>query len=86
MTLLIYAKRKGIALEKVKVTLGHSRVHAADCVDCETKDGFVTELQRDIELTGALSDAQRQRLMEIAAMCPVHRTLTAEIKIRDRMV
>jgi putative redox protein len=68
------------------VTLGHARAHAADCADCETRNGYVTEIQREIELSGELTDQQRARLLEIAAKCPVHKTLTAEIKVRDRMV
>ena len=83
MTLLLYARRKGMPLEKVIVELEDSRIHAQDCADCETKEGFVTEISRRIRLEGPLADEQRARLMEIAARCPVHRTLTAEIKIRD---
>ena len=86
MTLLLYARRKGMPLEKVKVELDDSRIHAQDCADCESKEGFVTEIRREIRLEGPLSDEQRARLMEIATRCPVHRTLSGEIKIRDRMV
>ena len=86
MTLLLYARRKGMPLEKVKVELEDSRIHAQDCADCESKEGFVTEIRREIRLEGPLSDEQRARLMEIATRCPVHRTLSGEIKIRGRMV
>lgn len=85
ITLLLYAQRKGMPLERVRVDLDHSRIHAADCADCESKEGFVTEIRRAIRLTGPLTEEQRSRLLEIAARCPVHRTLTGEIKIRDRL-
>jgi putative redox protein len=83
MTLLLYARRKNIPLEKVVVELDEARVHAQDCADCESKDGHITEIRRRIRLEGPLTDEQRARLMEIAAKCPVHRTLVSEIKIRD---
>jgi putative redox protein len=68
----------------VVVRLRHSRVHADDCADCETKTGKVDVIERRIELQGALDEEQRRRLMEIADRCPVHRTLTSEIKIRTQ--
>lgn len=86
MTLQLYARRKNMPLEKVAVELEESRVHAQDCRDCETTDGHITEIRRRIRLEGPLSPEQRQRLMEIAAKCPVHRTLTAEIKVRDELI
>jgi uncharacterized OsmC-like protein len=84
MTLLLYARRKNIPLEKVVIELEDSRVHAQDCADCESKQGQITEIRRHIRLEGPLTDEQRARLMEIAAKCPVHRTLSSEIKIRDK--
>ncbi len=86
MTLELYARRKGIPLEKVAVELEDTRIHAQDCADCETKEGHITEISRRIRLEGPLSPEQRRRLLEIAAKCPVHRTLTAEIKVRDDLV
>ena len=84
MTLRLYAERKGWPLERVRVGLDHRRIHAEDCADCETKVGLVDEISREIEITGPLDDGQRERLMEIADRCPVHRTLTSEIVIRTR--
>ncbi|GAA2843727.1 bifunctional alpha/beta hydrolase/OsmC family protein [Crossiella cryophila] len=81
MTLRMYAERKGWPLERVSVALRHSRVHARDCADCETKDGRLDRIERSIRITGQLDAAQRQRLMEIADRCPVHRTLHSEIII-----
>lgn len=84
MTLRLYAERKGWLLERATVRLSHGRVHAEDCADCETKEGRVDVIERRITLEGALEDAQRARLMEIADKCPVHRTLSGEVKIRTR--
>jgi putative redox protein len=85
MTLQIYAKRKGWPLFGVVVTLSHDRVHAEDCADCTTGEGYISEIKREIFLQGPLTDEQRQRLLEIASRCPVHRTLTSEIKVRDTL-
>lgn len=85
MTLRMYAERKQWPLQRVRVRLSHSRVHAQDCRDCETRDGHVDEIRREIVLEGALDAAQRQRLLEIADRCPVHRTLTSEMKIRSEL-
>ena len=82
MTLRLYAERKALPLERVTVRLNHSRIHAADCADCETKDGMLDRIDRAISLRGALDAEQRRRLLEIADKCPVHRTLTSEIDIR----
>jgi putative redox protein len=81
MTIRLYAERKKLPLQRVRVHLHHSKIHAADCEDCETKSGMLDRIDREIELHGALDAAQRQRLLQIADMCPVHRTLTSEIRI-----
>lgn len=81
MTLRMYADRKQWPLEGVSVDLRQERIHARDCEDCESKDGMVTRITREITLKGDLDSAQRERLMEIADKCPVHRTLSAEIHI-----
>jgi putative redox protein len=85
MTVGLYARRKGWPLESVTVRLRHSRIHATDCADCETKEGSIDRIDRDIELTGDLSAEQRARLLEIASRCPVHRTLESEIDIETRL-
>jgi len=85
MTLALYARRKGWPLTDVTVRLEHSRIHATDCAECETKEGKIDRIEREITLEGALSDEQRVRLMEIADRCPVHRTLVSEINIRTRL-
>jgi uncharacterized OsmC-like protein len=81
MTVALYARRKGWPLGGVTVGLRHSRIHAADCADCETKEGFLDRIDREIEFAGPLSAEQKARLLEIADKCPVHRTLTSEIVI-----
>ena len=86
MTIGLYARSKGWPLEGVTVRLRHSKGHAADCEHCETREGKIDRIERDIELAGALSDEQRTRLMDIASKCPVHRTLTSEIDIRTRLL
>jgi uncharacterized OsmC-like protein/alpha-beta hydrolase superfamily lysophospholipase len=81
MTLQLYARRKGLALESAEVCVSHRRVHAEDCVDCETKPARIERFERRVVLLGALDDASRRRLLEIAERCPVHRTLTGTIEI-----
>jgi len=85
MTLRMYAGRKGLPLERVRVALRHAKIHAADCQTCETTQGQIDRIERVITLTGDLDDGQRARLLEIADKCPVHRTLTSEISITSRL-
>jgi putative redox protein len=86
MTLALYARRKGWPLDGVTVRLSHSRIYAQDCADCETKEGKLDQIERELVLSGRLEDTQRAKLVEIADKCPVHRTLASEIKIRTRLV
>lgn len=81
MTLQLYARRKGLKLERVQVYLRHAKVHAQDCAECEHKPGLLDWIERRIELSGELNVEQRQSLLDIANKCPVHRTLTSQIKI-----
>lgn len=82
MTIKMYADRKNIALESVKVVLEHGREHAADCAESENDNCRIDVIDRTIELRGGLSLEQRQKLLEIANKCPVHRTLENRIEIR----
>jgi putative redox protein len=86
MTVAMYARRKQWPLERVSVRLQHARIHAEDCADCETKEGRLDRIEREISLIGPLTAEQQARLLEIANRCPVHRTLTSEIDIRTRLV
>jgi putative redox protein len=81
MTMRLYAERKSLPLERVTVTLRHSKIHAEDCTECETKTGMLDQIDLVIAMEGALDAEQRKKLMEIADKCPVHRTLTSEIRI-----
>lgn len=85
MTIRMYAERKQLPLKKVRVRLGHRKIHVEDCNDCETREGKVDEITREIILEGDLTEEQRQKLLEIANRCPVHRTLTSEIKVRSKL-
>jgi uncharacterized OsmC-like protein/pimeloyl-ACP methyl ester carboxylesterase len=84
MTMRLYAERKSLPLERTTVTLKHSKIHAEDCAECETKGGMLDQIDMVIGMEGALDPEQRKRLMEIADKCPVHRTLTSEIHIVTR--
>ncbi len=85
MTLRMYADRKGWPLEGVTVRLTHRKIHAKDCDDCESTKGKVDIIDREVSMEGPLDDAQRQRLLEIADRCPVHRSLHGEVKVHTRM-
>jgi uncharacterized OsmC-like protein/pimeloyl-ACP methyl ester carboxylesterase len=84
MTMRLYADRKSLPLTRTTVTLRHSKIHAQDCAECETKEGMLDQIDRVIAMEGPLDAEQRKRLMEIADRCPVHRTLTSEIRIVSR--
>lgn len=86
MTVAMYARRKKWPLVDVTVRLRHSRIHAEDCADCETKQGYLDQIERELTFAGDLSDEQRARLADIADKCPVHRTLGSETMIRTRVV
>jgi putative redox protein len=81
MTMRLYADRKSLPLERVTVTLTHQKIHAEDCAECETSTGMLDRIDRVIAMEGALDAEQRKKLMEIADKCPVHRTLTSEVRI-----
>jgi putative redox protein len=86
MTLRMYAHRKGWPLADVVVHLRHHRVHADDCVNCDDPSARIDRIERAITLVGPLTAEQRARLLEIAARCPVHRTLTGRVQIADRLL
>ena len=86
MTVGLYARRKKWPLENITVSLRHSRIHATDCAECETKEGMLDRIDLELEFTGSLTPEQRGKLMEAAAKCPVHRTLKSEIDIRLQTV
>lgn len=85
MTVRLYADRKGWPVERITVRLRHFRDYATDCKDCLEKNVAIERIERVIDFEGDLDDAQRQRLLEIAEKCPVHRTLQSQIKIDSRL-
>ena len=86
MTIRLYADSKKLPLERVRVNLRHEKIHASDCGECETREGRIDRVERVIELEGALDEAQRAKLLEIANKCPVHRTLHSEVFVPTRLV
>ncbi len=82
----MYAGKKGWPLEKVRVRLKHEKIHAEDCANCETESGYIDRFEREIALEGALTGEQKERLMQIADRCPVHRTLHAVNVVETRLV
>ena len=86
MTLRMYAKRKGLSVDTIQVKLEHDRIHASDCESCEDQSGKVDQIRRLIRIDGDLTDAQRQRMLQIADMCPVHRTLHNQKQITSEFM
>jgi len=85
MTLRMYADHKEWPLDSVVVRLKHQKVHARECRECETQNGKLDSIEREIELEGPLDSEQRHRLLEIADRCPVHRTLHSEIIVKTAL-
>ena len=85
MTLRMYADRKQWPLEAATVRLKHAKIHAADCEACEIREGLLDRIEREIEIEGPLDGDQKQRLLQIADRCPVHKTLTSEVEIKTRL-
>jgi uncharacterized OsmC-like protein len=85
ITVRLYAQRKGWPLDGVQVALHHERIYAADCAECETRDGFLDRITKRLTLFGPLDQEQRQRLAQIAERCPVNRTLQREVVIEQHL-
>lgn len=86
MTLRMYANRKGINVDNIQVKLEHNRIHSADCESCEDQSGKVDQIRRWIRIEGDLTEAQQQRMLDIADMCPVHRTLQNQKQITSELM
>ncbi len=85
ITISWYCQHKGMQLESVSASYDFSRIHAADCEDCDIPDkGFIDKITSDVRITGAFDDAQKKRLAQIAERCPVHKTLAHGIVFEDR--
>jgi uncharacterized OsmC-like protein/alpha/beta superfamily hydrolase len=85
MTIRMYADRRKWPVDAVVVRLRHEKIHAEDCENCEDKDRKIDYIEREIEVQGNLDAEQRQRLLEIANRCPVHRTLQSPISIESKL-
>jgi uncharacterized OsmC-like protein/alpha/beta superfamily hydrolase len=85
MTMRMYADRKEWPMDQARVTLKHEKIHADDCATCETQDGRIDAIDVTIEISGDLSDEQKRKIYEIADRCPVHQTLTSEVKISSSL-
>ena len=86
MTMRMYATRKDLDLKNIEVTMKHDQIHAEDCTDCDSRTGLVDKIEKTIRLEGNLTDAERQRLLEIADMCPVHKTLHNEMQVKTQLI
>jgi putative redox protein len=86
MTLRIYADRRKWPLERALISLRHRKVHAQDCIDCETKPAKMDVVDRVITLEGSLTEEQRTKLLEIAERCPVQQTLGSKIQVNTKLV
>lgn len=86
MTLHFYARRETLPLENVAVKVTHDRQYVKDCADCESTAGFIHRFKVEIELTGPLSEEQREKLLLVARRCPVAKTLQNEIKVDEVLV
>jgi putative redox protein len=86
MTLRVVAAKENIPLEGVEVTVENDRMHAKDCADCLTASGYIHRFTVAIKLIGTLTAAQRDRMLDVASRCPVHKTLSSEIRIDERLV
>ena len=86
MTLRMYAGRKSLPLEHVKVELRHSRDYNKDSGSCDEKPAQIEVIDRSVTLVGDLTAEQRERLLQIADRCPVHRTLHSELRVTTELV
>jgi uncharacterized OsmC-like protein/alpha-beta hydrolase superfamily lysophospholipase len=86
MTLRLYAEHKKLALGPIAVDVSHAKIHARDCAECtEAERGGnarIDRLERVISVDGDLPDKLREKLLELADRCPVHRTLEAGAKVK----
>lgn len=86
MTIRYYADFKKISLDKVIVKLSYDKIYAKDCTDCENPNAKIDHIERKIELQGQLTPEQRERLLQIANSCPVHKTLTSKVTITTQLL
>ena len=86
MTIRLYARHKNLPLKQARVTLRHQKIHGRDCDECgDDPDARIDLIEREVEIIGDLSAAQRQSMLAIAEKCPVHRTLHNKIVVRTKL-
>lgn len=85
MTLRLYANRKKLPLDAAVVKVTHSKIHVEDCQDCEDPKSRIDYIEREIELQGDLDRPTRERMLEIAGRCPVHKTLESGSTIVSKL-
>lgn len=83
MTVAMYCQRKGWALDGISVRYTHTRVHAKDCEDCDDPDHRIDQVHSSVSIDGDFDESQAKRLKQVAARCPVHKTLEAGVQIHD---
>ncbi len=86
MTLRMYAEHKNLPVGRISVRVHHNKIHAKDCAESAVKQGRVDRIEREIEVEGDLTEEQRQRLLEIADKCPVHRTLHSQVIVKSTLL
>ena len=86
ITLRMYAKRKGLKLERVGVRTAYRKIHAEVCDECPGDEGYIDVIERDIELIGNLTAEERDKLVTIADKCPVHQIMHMDTHVRTRLV
>ncbi len=86
MTMRMYANRKKWPVENISIELDHARDHGADCSECDEEHKQIDVITRSISITGDLDDEQRNRIMEIADKCPVHRTMHNKLVVKTNVV
>ena len=85
MTLRMYAERKDWPVTEIEVHLDHSKEYAEDCENCDQPSSKVDKIKRSLNIEGDLSEKQKERLVEIADKCPVHRTLHGEVEVETSL-
>tara|TARA_R110000751_G_scaffold8041_3_gene32572 strand:+ start:75817 stop:77091 length:1275 start_codon:yes stop_codon:yes gene_type:complete len=94
MTLRMYADFKKLDLGRVSVEVSHSKIHAADCLECTEDElqafgkkgsGKIDRFERVIRVQGIAPEALRGKIEEIANKCPVHKTLESSSKVVTRV-
>lgn len=85
ITISWYCQNKDLPLKSVSATYDFSRVHAADCEDCDIPDiGFIDKITSKVQINGDFDQAQKKRLAQIVERCPVHKTLARRIVFDDQ--